>query len=395
MNGPSPDQRTVLGLSLSPRSNASWPSRTEVAQAVALAVGLTLLARMIVPVVGGLSGDARHYIAMASDPDAIVATPFAYRVLTPWLVQILGTSPLETFHILAVAFLGLTGVFVYLITRGLGGGHYPGLIAVFGLLTVRGWLFNFQVPYLADQAAMSLAGAAFAALVWRVDLLLPAILVIWALSREVWAGFALPAYAWIQRRFIDPAALLRVFLMAFPALIVMLVLYRFAPVQGAEAFGRVADWLVQNIMDSRLPRLRFWIAYTFTASLGIWWVLALSRPRVGGALWLWLIPVFLQFLLGADWSRFALYAFVVVIPVGAIAVWEHPRRRLLLAIVLLQLSPTAADLIVHGSLRLNRTQPSFWITVALMAATLAVVVLSRLDTILRARRAIGESASQS
>lgn len=394
MKGPSPDQRTVLGLSLSPRSNASWPSRTEFVQAVALAVGLTMLARLIVPVVGGLGGDPRHYIAMASDPDAIVATPFAYRVLTPWLVQILGTPPLETFHALTLIFLGQTGVFVYLITRGLGGGHYPALLATFGLLTVRGWLFNLQVPYLADPAAMSLAGAAFAALVWRVDLLVPTILVVWALSREVWAGFALPAYAWIQRRFIDPAALFRVAIVAFPALMVMLVLYRLAPVQGAEGFGRVADWVVQNIMDSRLPRLRFWIAYTFTASLGIWWVLALARPRVGGALWLWLIPVFLQFLLGADWSRFAMYALVVVMPVGAIALWSHPRRRLLIALVLLQLSPTAADLIVHGSLRLNRTQPSFWITVALMAATLAVVVLSRLNSIRRDRRAIQESAGQ-
>jgi hypothetical protein len=87
-----------------------------------------------------------------------------------------------------------------------------------------------------------------------------------------------------------------------------------------------------------------------------------------------MLPVFGQFLVGADWSRFAMYAFVVIVPVGAIAAWTHPRRHILLGLISLQLVPTAVDLLADGRLRLNVMQPSLWVTAGLMAVTLIVLV---------------------
>jgi hypothetical protein len=364
----------TFGAWLSPRPEASLPTLTELWQAIGLAVGLTLAARLFLPLVGGFGGDPRHYIALASNADAVVPSPFAYRVLTPWLVQLIGTPPIATYHVLTLVFLAAAGVFVYLITRGIGGGHLPALLATFGLLTVRGWLFNIWNPFLADPAAMSLTGAAFVVLVWGADILLPLTLVVWALSREVWVGFVLPAYAWMRLRFVDRLAIVRVVIICLPALITMLMLFRLAPASGASGFARIADYVIQGVFDARLGALRFWTAYTFGGSLGIWWLLALARPRVGKGLWWWLVPVFGQFVLGADWSRFAMYAFVVVMPVGAIAAWRHPRRNLLLVLVLLQIVPTATDLMADGLLKLNLLQPSLWVTMALMAATLVVLV---------------------
>jgi hypothetical protein len=375
--------KRTLGIRLSPRPEASWPTRRQLWQAIGLSAGLTLAARVLVPLVGGFGGDPRHYIALASNPDAVVPSPFAYRVLTPWLVQMIGTPPVETYHALSLIFLAAAGVFVYLITRGIGGGHLPALLATFGLLTVRGWLFSIWNPYLADPAAMSLTGAAFAALVWGADLLLPLVLVAWALSREIWAGFMLPAYAWVRQRFVDRVAIVRVAIICLPAVIMMLILFRLAPASGASGFSRIADYVVQGVFDARLGALRFWTVYTFAGSLGIWWLLALARPRPGRALWWWMVPVFGQFVLGADWSRFAMYAFVVVVPVGAMAVWSHPRRSLLLVLVVLQLLPTAVDIVADGLLRLNRLQPSLWVTMALMAATLVVLAQPYLGPLLR------------
>ena len=377
-------ERYVLGLRLRPRFEAAaWPTGVELLQAIGLAFALTLLARLLLPHVADFGGDDRHYVEMARNRDAVIPTPFAYRVLTPWLVQLLGTPTLRTFHVISLGFLALAGVWAYLITRGLGGRHGAGLVATFGLLTLRSWLFNIYDPWLADPAAMSLAGAAFVALVWGIDLLLPAVLVAWAMSREVWAGFVFPAYAWFRRRFIDPQALLRVAIVVAPAFIVMLLLFRFVPASGALGFGRLSPWVVRGVLNERLDQLGFWIPYAFIGSLGIWWLLAISRPRAGGPLWWWLVAVFGHFAVGTDWSRYALYAYVVIVPVGALAVWAHERRPLLLALVALQVVPTIADIVLEHRLKLNQVQPSVWLTAGLMAATLALLAAPRVRALMR------------
>jgi disulfide bond formation protein DsbB len=85
------------------------------------------------------------------------------------------------------------------------------------------------------------------------------------------------------------------------------------------------------------------------------------------------VPVFAQWLFGSDYGRYALYAFPVVVAVGAIAVWQHPRRIVLLGLVTVQSLSTVADIQIRGFQHLYQIQPSTWISLALMV--LAVPIL--------------------
>lgn len=353
---------------------AGFPRWSELAHAATLSVAVTLLARLLIPVVERFGGDDRHYVAMAIDPTHPVPTPFALRVLTPWLVHVIGTDPLPTFHLISLGFLAAGGFFTYLIARGIGAGHGAGLLAVVGLLTLRAWLFFVYNPYLSDPSAMALTAAAFATLVWGATTVIPAIAAVWALSRELWAGFAFPAYMWLRHRLFDMRAVARVALMLLPALIIYEMVIQLAPQVSSERIGNISWLVIQNVLEERLtPDLGWYLAYTFAGSLGVWWVLSLGAATSGGALWWWMVPVFGQFILGTDWARYAILAFVVVVPVGAIAVWRHPRRNALLGIVALQLVATAADVMVDDRLKLNQIQPSFFITVILMIVTVMVL----------------------
>jgi hypothetical protein len=352
----------------------SFPRPLELAQAALLSAGATLLARILIPLVERFGGDDRSYVQMVLDPTDPVATPFALRVLIPWLIRLVGTDPLPTFHVVSLLFLAAGGFCTYLVARGIGAGHRPALLAAFGLLTLRAWLFFIYNPYLADTAALSLTAAAFAALVWGANSAIPAIAAVWALSREIWLGFAIPAYMWLRHALVDLRAAVLVALMLFPAFVVYEMVVKLAPQEGAQGLGRISWWVFVNVLEERITGDFGWYAiYTFSGSLGVWWILALGAARAGGALWWWMVPVFGQFILGTDWARYTVYAFVVVVPVGAIAVWRHPRRNALLVVVALQLVATVADVLVDGRLKLNQIQPSFYITGLLMV--LAALVL--------------------
>jgi len=352
----------------------TFPRAWELARAAVLSVAATLLARILIPIVERFGGDDRHYVQMALDPTEPVATPFALRVLIPWLVHLIGTDPLPTFHVLSLAFLAAGGFFTYLIARGIGAGHRAALLAVLGLLTLRGWLFFIYNPFLADTAALSLTAAAFALLVWGATTAIPTFAALWALSREIWAGFAIPAYMWLRHALFDFRAAVQVALMLIPAFMVYEMVLELAPQEGAQGVGRISWWVFQNVLEARLTEDFGWyIVYTFSGSLGVWWVLALGAAGAGGALWWWMVPVFGQFILGTDWARYTVYAFVVVVPVGAIAVWRHPRRYALLGVVALQLGATVADVLVDDRLKLNQIQPSFYVSGILMV--LAAVLL--------------------
>ena len=105
----------------------------------------------------------------------------------------------------------------------------------------------------------------------------------------------------------------------------------------------------------------------------MWWVLGLYGRRHGGRLWWMLVPVFAQWLFGSDYGRYALYAFPVVVACGAIALWQHPRRVLLLVLVGLQSLAVFADLAIAGAMHLYVLAPSTWIALGL--AAVAAVVL--------------------
>ena len=112
-----------------------------------------------------------------------------------------------------------------------------------------------------------------------------------------------------------------------------------------------------------LPNPHWWIFYGVAGSMGIY------GRRHTGRLWWMLVPVFAQWLFGSDHARYALYAFPVVVPAAAIAVWAHPRRNLLLGLIVLQSGVILVDNFVYGHPGLYMLYPSIWISAGLMIPT--------------------------
>jgi hypothetical protein len=206
---------------------------------------------------------------------------------------------------------------------------------------------------------------------WFVPL--PLLLTLTGLARETVIGLALPIYMWLRQRWFDWHTGVRVVMAMAPALLTVEVL-KMRPTQGYPTQWALIQGAVRAVYHYRLATdPAWWLLYAFAASLGLWWVLALYGRQHGGRLWWLLVPAFAQFAVGGDWGRFALYAFPVVIPAGTIALWGHPRRRLLLALAGVQALAAIVDVIVNGGLRINGSSPSLWISVGLAVAAAPVL----------------------
>jgi hypothetical protein len=136
--------------------------------------------------------------------------------------------------------------------------------------------------------------------------------------------------------------------------------------------------LTVYVKNDVLPNPHWWIFYGIAGSLGIWWVLGIYGRRYGGRLWWLLLPVFAQWLFGSDWARYALYAFPVVIPAAAIAVWTHRWRPVLLILIGLQSIAIFLDNYLRGRPGIYDLYPSTWASAALMVLTAVVLLLSAL-----------------
>jgi hypothetical protein len=346
--------------------------RREIAVAVGVAVALTVGWLAVLPHVQQTDGDTIDYLRMAANPKAPGHTPYAFRGLTPWLAHELGGPRHYTmaFRAITASALASTGPAVYLICRRLGGGHRAALVGMAGLMSLPLWLFNLYQPYLVDAPAMALTAWPLTALIYDRFTVLPLLLVAAGLVRETVVGLALPMYMWLRTRWLDLHAAWRVVLLMAPAL-----LASWAVRQPMHTYGWPTTMKLME-MGARITYAKnvetdplFFIFYAFAGSLSIWWLLGWYGWRHGGRLWWLLVPVFAQFAVGGDWSRFALYAFPVVVPAGAIALWQHPRRGLLLALVAAQSLAVFADLIVEGGLRINSMQPSTYVAIPLLALT--------------------------
>jgi len=362
-----------------PRPVLAIVHRRDLLVATIVSVGLTAVWLAILPVssTNFTRGDPYWYLRMAADPADVGVVPFAYRILTPWAAHTLGgpTHYAAAFRTISFVALTVTGPAVYLICRRLGGGHRAALVGVVGLLSLPGWLFNLNQPYLVDQSAMALTAWSLVALVYGWFAVLPLLLSATALARETGLWLALPMYLWLRSRRLDRHVAFHVGLLFAPALLATWVVRQ--NVRTSVRWDSLREWFL-GAMDvvnrHRIgPQTPWWVMYAFGASLGVYWVLALYGRKHGGRLWWLLLPVLGQCAFGSDWSRFAMYAFPVVIPVAAIAVWRHPRRPLLLALLAAQSTAGLADVAVNGRIMLNRPQPSLWITVGLMAVTAAVL----------------------
>lgn len=353
-------------------------TRAQVITATAVAAATTAVWALILPHVRQAAGDAAYYVAMAADPKAVAHTPYAYRVLTPWLAHALGGGAYPgytvAFRALNAAALAASGPAAYLICRRLGGRHVPALVGMVALLSLPGWVFNVVQPYLTDPMVLCFSGWCMAAVMYEWTLALPLLLTALSLARETVATFALPFYMWIRSKLIDLPAAVKVVLAMGPALLVGWAIRQPLTVAG---YGSITDLIrfgVITVYHVRIENRPFWwLLYSLTGSLGVWWVFAAYGRRYGGRLWWLLVPVLVQFPLGGDWSRFMLFAYPVVIPVGAIAVWRHRRRNLLLALAVLQVGAVFADLVHDGTLELDVTQVSMWITTALMIVAVPVL----------------------
>lgn len=360
--------------------------------AAGVSVGVMLAWILVMPIAApAYSGksDIVVYIAMAADPKGVHWAPLAFRVLEPWLANAIGGDAhnLLAMRVLSWTAQALTGPAVYLITRRLRGSNGAGLLAVIGLMCVPMWLLLVHQPYLVDGMAMLAMSWTMVALTYGWLIVLPLLLVIMGLSRETVMAFAVPLYMWLRSRWIDWNAAFRVGFMIAPALIVVWAIRQPMTYTGYQSFlgflyagvnyvnrdviqgGRFVDL----VAATGIPTPLWFIVYGVAGSLGIWWLLGIVGRRHGGRLWWLLIPVFAQWAFGTDWARYALYAFPVVVPVAAIAVWSHPRRPLLLGLIGLQSVAVFADIYIDGHPRLYAITPSTWISSVLMVITAAVL----------------------
>ena len=151
------------------QADPSTPSdRATVGQlllALLLAVAVTAIWRKVLPLSVPLCCDAKQYLTMATDPTRLVKSPYAHRVLIPYLTHRIGGDPQLTFDRISLVCMVGIGPLVYALTRRLGAVHWVALLAMVGLLSSRVWVYYLYSPWLTDPAAMLLVAAAFLAIV--------------------------------------------------------------------------------------------------------------------------------------------------------------------------------------------------------------------------------------
>jgi hypothetical protein len=367
-----------------PRPGTAWLARLgreprrPLLQVLLVAVGLTALWRALLPLAAPACCDALEYVTMAADPDRPAPSPYSYRLFVPRLVHLLGGDPATTFHLVSLACLAATGPVVYLLARRLGAAHLPALLAMAGLLCTRAWTYYLINPYLSDPATLLGVAVGILALVSGLTWLIAPVGIALSGVRELFAGLAVPVWGWLRGRLGDLRALVVAGLVVLPGLLLYRWIVETVPSTGAKGLSAISPSTVVWIWEVWIAPdgLLWWLANAFALSLGCWWLLALPSMRDPGIRQLawWLVPVFGQFLFGADWSRFALYAFPVVIPAAARTLGRlAPRRRdLVLALAGAQALTPLLDVAV-GKPALNYPGPSLWVNVALMVATAAVL----------------------
>jgi hypothetical protein len=351
----------------------------QVLVAVLVALAVTAIWRLVVPQSKPWCCDALQYLKMAQDPSRAVFTPWAYRIVVPRLVHLLGGDPLVTFSRVSLVLMAATGPLVYALARRLGAAHWAALLAMVGLLSTRAWLYYFDNPWLSDPATMFMVAVAFLLLVSDRPWLLAAVGIVFAGVRELFVGVAAPAFGWLLGRLGVVRAAVAAGLLVLPGAVAYKWIVSTAHAEGdVQGFEQVSWQTVVSLGRFIAHRggMTYFVTATFTLSLGCWWVLAVPSlwDRNVRRLLLWLVPVFGQFLLGGDWGRFALYAFPVVIPAATLTLQRlRPRWRVaVMAALGLQLLVPLLD-VAAERMTLNHPGRAVPASVLLMAVTAMVV----------------------
>lgn len=361
----------------------------ELATAVIVAVAVTVAWILYLPLVDyrTAGGDTSTYLAMARDPKGVHWVPLAYRGLEPWLAHAIGGPDhyVGAFMYLTWGSLVLAGVALYLIIRRLGGPHPAGLVGLVGAMSLPMWTHLLYDPYLVDGPALALLAWSMLALINGWYALLPLLLVLTGVARETVLGFVVPIYMWLRssgaaglrarwRAWIDLPAAWRTVLFMAPSVVTIWAMRQATTYEGdSSTLGLMKYGLQQYVGTEVVARPLFFLTYGIAGSLGVWWVLGLYGRKHGGRLWWILVPVFAQWLFGSDYGRYALYAFPVVVAAGAIAVWEHPRRILLLAVAAGQSLVAIVDVELGVGPKLYTLLPSTWIALGLMVVAALIL----------------------
>jgi hypothetical protein len=354
---------------------------------LALLVALAVIAvwRKVLPLSVPLCCDAKQYLTIAADPSQLVKSPYAHRVLIPYLTHWIGGDPLLTFDRISLACMVATGPLVYALTRRLGAVHWAALLVMVGLLSSRAWVYYLYSPWLTDPAAMLLVAAAFLAIVSGWVWLLAPISIVFAGVRELFIGLAAPAFGWMRRRLGTVRAALTAGLLVLPGWLVYRWIVSTTPSQEVPGGGGLKSQTIFGLGTWFEDRggMRHLLVVAIVLSFGCWWVVAVPSlwdERVRPLLW-WLVPVFAQFIFGGDWGRFLLYAFPVVIPAAALTLQRLRQRPrvVILTLLGLQLLTPLLDMAPPERMLLNSPGPSMPVTGMLMAVTLVVVVAALLS----------------
>lgn len=350
----------------------------ELAMAAGVGLVVTVAWILYLPLVDyrTAGGDTTTYLAMARDPKGVYWVPLAYRGLEPWLAHTIGGPDhyVGAFMYLTWTSMFLAGVALYLIIRRLGGSHVAGLIGLAGAMSLPMWTHLLYDPYLVDGPALALLAWSTLALINGWYAVLPLLLAVTGVARETVLGLVVPIYMWLRTRWIDLPAAWRTAMFMAPAVVTIWAMRQATTYEGDSwTPGLMKYGLQQYVGTEVLARPLFFLTYGIAGSLGVWWVLGLYGRKHGGRLWWMLVPVFAQWLFGSDYGRYALYAFPVVVAAGAIAVWEHPRRNLLLGVVAVQSLVTILDVELGAGPRLYKLLPSTWVALGLMVVAAAIL----------------------
>ncbi len=349
-------------------------------QVVAAATLVAAVWRLVIPTPSGLGStswtDDYFYLRMARGQSAGIPAPFAHRLLLPSVVHFLPFDTRLTFGVLALLCLMGSGIVMYALVRHWGAAHGTSALAMVALMSCWGFVFYVKNPYLDDPPALLACTAAFLLLARRDLILLSGALTVWVLAREDGLAFALPLYLALRQtdhplRAASKAALVMLPPIGALALVVLLV-----PASGSNLSlpavtyaWRVAHW-----------HAPLWVLYAGAASLGVWWVIAVSNRamRRYQPYTAWLFLVGLHFVVGTDWSRYALYGFPVVIVAASLVLQNHRARAILMALVILQIPAPLIDQYLGGGMRLNGPGPGVLWTGLLMLVAAGTLVLSHL-----------------
>jgi hypothetical protein len=376
-----PDGDTSARLTpVEPPRPSERPNATQLLVALLVAVAVIAIWRKVLPLSVPACCDAKQYLMMAADPARLAKSPYAHRILIPYLAHSIGGNPKLTFDRISLVCMVGIGPLVYALSRRLGAVHWAASVAMVGLLSSHAAVYYLYNPWLTDPAAMLLVAAAFLAIVSGWVWLVAPISIMFAGVREMFIGLAAPTFGWMRSRLGTVRAALVAALVVLPGWLVYRWIVNTVPakvIPGREGLKSQTVFGLGSWFADRGGPVHLFVVMIMV-SFGCWWVLAvlsLWDQNIRRLLW-WLIPVFAQFVFGGDWGRFALYAFPIIIPAAALTLQrlQPPLRAVILVILGFQLLTPLLDIAPAERMRLNDPGPAMPATALLMAVMIVVLV---------------------